>query len=51
MQHKNAEYDKRVAMAAKAISYERDFEKDKLTAININRTKVKQDKLHLQQHL
>ena len=41
----------KVAMAAKAISRDRDIEKDKLTKINIDKTKAKQDKLFMQQHL
>ena len=51
MQRKNAEYEMKVAMAAKAISRDRDIEKDKLTKINIDKTKAKQDKLFMQQHL
>ena len=41
MQRRNAEYEKKVAMAAKAISRDRDLEKDKLTKINIDKTKAK----------
>lgn len=51
MQRKNAEYEIKVAMAAKAISRDRDMEKDKLTKINIDKTKAKHDKLFMQQHL
>ena len=41
MQRRNAEYEMKVAMAAKAISRDRDLEKDKLTKINIDKTKAK----------
>ena len=36
MHRKNAEYERKVAMAAKAISRDRDMEKDKLTRIGID---------------
>ena len=51
MQRRNAEYDKKVAMAAKAISRDRDLEKDKLTKINIDKTQAKQNRLYMQQDL
>lgn len=40
MHRKNAEYERKVAMAAKAISKDRDMEKDKLTKINIDKKKA-----------
>ena len=41
MQKRNAEYEKKVAMAARAITYDRDNEKEKLTMINIDKTQAR----------
>ena len=38
---KNVEYEKMVSVAAKGITREREIEKEKLTAINIGKHKVK----------
>ena len=51
MQRKNADYEKKVALAAMGITRSRDVEKDKLTMLNINRQKLKDEHTHLQNHL
>ena len=49
--HKYAEIDKMVAVAAKDITNERDYEKDRLANININRKRVQDEHLQLKNHL
>ena len=43
----NAEYEKKVARAARGITGFREVEKDNLTQLGITRTKVKEDHAHL----
>ena len=45
------EQDKKVALAAMGITRSRDLEKDKLTIINVNRQKVKDEQTHLRAHM
>ena len=51
MQKRNQEYEKKVALAAMGITRSRDLEKDKLTLININKQKQRDEQKHLKQHL
>ena len=43
MQKRNKEYEKKVALAAMGITRSRDLEKDKLTLININKQKQRDE--------
>ena len=51
MQRRNEAYDKKVALAARAITRDRDMEKDKLTKIGIEKKTAELDKKFMQQHL
>jgi len=51
MKKKNMEYERKVALAAMSITHSRDIEKTKLTNINLQRQKHKEEQLHLQSHL
>ena len=46
---KQQDFDKRVEDSARVITKVRELEKDKLTSINIRRTKEKQDTQHEQE--
>ena len=48
---KVVEQEKKVAMAAMGITRSRDFEKERLANININRQKIIDEQTHLRQHM
>ena len=48
---KVVEQEKKVAMAAMGITRSRDFEKERLANININKQKIIDEQTHLRQHM
>ena len=48
---KNEEFEKKVALAARGITRNREIEKEKLTQINLIKQKQKEEHLHLQNSL
>ena len=51
MLKKKEEQEKKEALAAMHITHSRDIEKTKLTQINLVKQRVKEEQLHLQNHL
>ena len=47
---RNVEYEKKVAVAAKGITREREIEKEKLTSINVNKAKLVEEQRAMREH-